>query len=230
VWDLRYTRPPADQYDYTISAVAGEDAPLEPRGPLALPGRYTVRLTVDGASQEQPLVVSMDPRVSADPTVLSDTHALQRDVVAAMSASYDALVKVRGLRKSIAESREKAAAGGAALKSLDDADARARHIESGDGQAGGRRRAGGGLAGANGGLAAILNALDGADAPPTSPQRAAAQRLRGEVDALVAEWRELEAALPKLNGRLRAAGAPEVRADAAPSDGDSDSRSGVEIE
>ena len=133
VWDLRYPRPPADQYEYTISAVAGEDAPLEPRGPLALPGRYTVRLTVDGASQEQPLVVSMDPRVSADPTVLSDTLALQRDVVAAMRASYDALVKVRGVRKSIAEAREKAAAGGgAALKSLEEADARAKHIESGE--------------------------------------------------------------------------------------------------
>jgi len=231
VWDLRYTRPPADQYDYTISAVAGEDAPLEPRGPLVLPGGYKVRLTVDGASQEQPLVVSMDPRVSVAPAVLSETQALQREVVAAMRASYDALVKVRGLRKSIAEAREKAAAGGgAALKSLDDADARARHIESGDGQAGGRRRAGGGLAGANGGLAAILTALDGADAPPTAPQRAAAQRLRGEVDALVAEWRELETTIPKLNVRLRAAGVPEVRAVAAPPDGDSDSRSGVEIE
>jgi len=179
----------------------------------------------------KPLAVSMDPRVSVAPAVLSDTHTLQRDVVAAMRASYDTLVKVRGLRKSIAEAREKAAAGGgAALKSLDDADARARHVESGDGQAGGRRRAGGGLAGANGGLAAILTALDGADAPPTAPQRAAAQRLRGEVDALVAEWRELETTIPKLNVRLRAAGVPEVQAVAAPPDGDSDSRSGVEIE
>jgi hypothetical protein len=217
VWDLRYPRPAAEQYEYMISAVAGQDAPVAPRGPLALPGRYTVRLTVDGATQEQPLELTMDPRSKVDAAVLADTLALQRDVSAAMGASYDALVEVRAVRKSIAASKEKAGSRG-----LADADAKAKTIESGDAQAGGGRRrgGGGGLAGANARLAGILNALDGADAPPTAAQREAAGRLRQEIDALVAEWRALKPTLPK--------DLAQTRPDAFASD--PSSRSGIEIE
>ena len=221
VWDLRYPRPAAEQYEFTISALPREDAPIVPRGPLALPGRYTVRLTVDGAAQEQPLVLAMDPRVTVDASVLADTLAVQRDVAAAMNASYDALAKVRGLRKAIVAARAKAGAGGPQAKALEDADERAKKLESGGVPGGGRRRGGGGgLAGANARLGGILNALDGADAPPTAAQREAAGRLRQEVDALVAQWKELEASAPK--------GLAAVRLE--PAEAESDSGSGVEIE
>jgi len=36
-----------------------KDTPREPRGPWVPPGSYTVRLVVDGRSQEQPLQVRM---------------------------------------------------------------------------------------------------------------------------------------------------------------------------
>lgn len=62
VWDLHYERPAGVRLRYPISAIAGY-TPAEPRGPMALPGEYTVRLTVDGTSYSEHLRVKMDPRV-----------------------------------------------------------------------------------------------------------------------------------------------------------------------
>ena len=64
VWDLRYPAPRGAERTLSIAAVTGNTA-IEPRGPFVAPGKYRVRLTVDGARQEQDLDVRMDPRVSA---------------------------------------------------------------------------------------------------------------------------------------------------------------------
>jgi hypothetical protein len=62
VWDLRYTAPPTIRHDYPISALY-EDTPGEPQGPLAVPGKYEVRLTVDGHLFKRKLGRRLDPRV-----------------------------------------------------------------------------------------------------------------------------------------------------------------------
>ncbi|MEO7145423.1 MAG: glycoside hydrolase, partial [Bryobacteraceae bacterium] len=62
VWDLHYTAPPALRHEYPIAAIY-RNTPREPRGPIALPGSYTVKLTVNGKAYTAPLVVKMDPRV-----------------------------------------------------------------------------------------------------------------------------------------------------------------------
>ncbi len=59
-WDLHYPPPKTDRFEYPIAAVAGGTT-LEPKGPWVLPGTYSVRLTVDGATTTQQLVVVMDP-------------------------------------------------------------------------------------------------------------------------------------------------------------------------
>ncbi|MFN7999670.1 MAG: hypothetical protein U0X75_01495 [Acidobacteriota bacterium] len=41
-------------------------------GPLALPGKYTVRLSGDGWSQTQPLEVTLDPRLAKDGVTVAD--------------------------------------------------------------------------------------------------------------------------------------------------------------
>ncbi|HLG95434.1 MAG TPA: YCF48-related protein [Bryobacteraceae bacterium] len=62
VWDLRYTPPDALRHDLPIAAI-WHNTPRGPRGPIALPGQYSVRLTVNGKSYTQPLTIRMDPRV-----------------------------------------------------------------------------------------------------------------------------------------------------------------------
>ena len=84
VWDLHYPTPPAAAFDYPISAVY-RDTPPEPQGPLALPGRYTVRLTVDGKVYTRPLVVKMDPRV----TSTNEDLVAQSDLAHAIAAAID---------------------------------------------------------------------------------------------------------------------------------------------
>jgi hypothetical protein len=63
----------------------------EPRGSWVPPGRYTVRLTVDGACYEQPLVVRMDPRVKTTPAALARMYAASRGLDSALSQTADAL-------------------------------------------------------------------------------------------------------------------------------------------
>jgi len=59
VWDLRYTPAPGPPR-FPGAAFFGFGG----ASPAALPGDYTVKLTVDGQSYTQPLVVRMDPRIS----------------------------------------------------------------------------------------------------------------------------------------------------------------------
>ncbi|MEZ4896016.1 MAG: glycoside hydrolase [Saprospiraceae bacterium] len=63
VWDIHHSPPPGVQRGYTIAAVY-HNTPSSPPGPWAAPGNYTIRLTVDGQSMEQPIEVVLDPRVS----------------------------------------------------------------------------------------------------------------------------------------------------------------------
>ena len=155
VWDLRYPRPKAERYDYMISAVAGENTPAEPRGPLALPGRYSVRLTVDGAVEEQPLALVMDPRVNVEAKALEAQHALQRKLAAAMEESFAAMEKAAKPDRKTA------------------------------------------LGAVNERLATILNALDAADAAPTSVQTEAYTRARADLDRLLAGKAALDSELPE---------------------------------
>ena len=69
LWDMHFSSVPNRRRGYTMAAVE-HDTPTESPGPWALPGRYTVRLTVDGQSQVQPLTLAMDPRVKASAAAL----------------------------------------------------------------------------------------------------------------------------------------------------------------
>lgn len=63
VWNLRYARPRAIEYEYSIAAVFGEDTPTNAEGSFVLPGTYTVTLSAAGATRQAALSVRMDPRV-----------------------------------------------------------------------------------------------------------------------------------------------------------------------
>jgi photosystem II stability/assembly factor-like uncharacterized protein len=63
VWDLRYANPRGSDRQFAISAIY-KNTPSGPTGPFVHPGKYKVKLTVDGTVQEQEIIIRMDPRVS----------------------------------------------------------------------------------------------------------------------------------------------------------------------
>lgn len=113
-WDLRYPPPPAIRVDYseTMGAVPG-DTPFTPEGPLVLPGKYTVKLIVDGASYTQPVVVKEDPRIGDSPEVMEGMKkqlALAHDIVAVLAASKAAYEQGKAVEATLAHTGELAKA------------------------------------------------------------------------------------------------------------------------
>jgi photosystem II stability/assembly factor-like uncharacterized protein len=109
VWDLHHPPPPAAKFTYPISAIYA-NTPREPRGPWAVPGTYTVRLTVDGRTFTQPLVLKMDPRAKTPAEGLQAQFDRSKDVTADMARTLEALRVVRteqGQAKSMTPARIK---------------------------------------------------------------------------------------------------------------------------
>ena len=73
-WDLHYARLSAE-CALPISATP-YNTKCEPEGPWVMPGTYTARLTVDGATQSQTFTVRMDPRVKTTMPALKQQHDL----------------------------------------------------------------------------------------------------------------------------------------------------------
>ncbi len=175
VWDLRHPRPKALSFSYPISAIPGQTVP-EPLGPFVAPGRYTVRLTVDGTVLTQPLVVRMDPRVRTTPAGIQAQHALALRLYTGINAAADGIARGRELRAAAQQ-----AGNSVRVQALDAV------------IGGGARRFGGGggtnLTAVSGSLTQLLDAVDGADYAPTTQVRAAATATLRSLDSLLAQLR-----------------------------------------
>ena len=97
VWDLRYPRPSALHYHYSIAAIWKDGTPLQPEGPLVLPGRYTVTLQVNGKKYTRPLIVKMDPRVHVSKNDLVKQLYLARQIDTLLNKSVTVYKTIHGL-------------------------------------------------------------------------------------------------------------------------------------
>ncbi|HEV2595594.1 MAG TPA: glycosyl hydrolase, partial [Sphingomicrobium sp.] len=72
------------------------------RGPLALPGQYQVRLTVDGQAQVVPVEIRLDPRVKGVTQAdLQKRFALATEIEAKVSQANETVLLIRGIRTQI---------------------------------------------------------------------------------------------------------------------------------
>jgi hypothetical protein len=220
IWDLRYSPPQSTTRSYPISAVP-HATPQQPQGPLALPGTYRVRLTVEGRQLEASLIVKPDPRVAVSREALADqlrlaTHLAEllgessRTVLAAQSqeAQLKALAPsgaaadaVRAYQARLAEllgSQEKAA-DQKQEKPQPPAQAPPPNLKEVQEH-----------------LSGLYTELGRADAAPTPAQRSASEGEQRALAGLLNRWRTLQAELPALNRRLREAKLPALRTDLAP--------------
>jgi photosystem II stability/assembly factor-like uncharacterized protein len=105
-WDLRYDDPPGYNPDINnqMNSAPGQVTPA-PHGPLALPGTYTVKLLVDGATYTQTLVLHNDPRIGESAPVMSALRAQNKLAMSAwqgMKDGYTANEEVARLRAQLA--------------------------------------------------------------------------------------------------------------------------------
>jgi hypothetical protein len=117
-WDLRYepprlvamrTTPPENPHIWEEPRFRGQDTRpvthwgLDPAevGPLATPGRYTVKLTVDGQSSSQPLEILRDPRVPTSVADLDLSVKLQLRLRDDISAAADMINSIEIMRKQL---------------------------------------------------------------------------------------------------------------------------------
>ncbi|HUO19980.1 MAG TPA: hypothetical protein VMU44_09430 [Steroidobacteraceae bacterium] len=213
VWNLRYAAPLATEHGYPISAVP-HATPRLPEGPLALPGAYTVRLTVDGRSLEQPLQLKPDPRVQLPAGALEAQWRLATELAGLLTDSSRALLAARS---QIAQLKALKATGPVAqplgayqarLTALLEAREEAGAVSQGAARAL--------LPDVQGHINGLYAELLRGDAPPTAAQLAAAASAREALTGLMADWRRLQDDLPGLNRQLKAAGLAPLRTDLAP--------------
>jgi len=205
VWDLRYPPPPTLHPAASMDAVYGEDTPLEPEGPLVLPGLYQLKLTAGGRTATAALRVEADPRAAVPAAALAGQLALARRIDAALAASWRAVQEVRELRRRLEQlaggrDRELAAAIAALRDKVDRLAGRETDFDE-------TPEKEPGLATIHRGLAALAVSVGAGDAAPTAQAAAAFAAWRDLLDRRLAAWAGLRAAdVPALNRRLAAHG------------------------
>jgi photosystem II stability/assembly factor-like uncharacterized protein len=194
VWDLRYERPQALRYGYSIAAAFGEDAIMVPQGPLANPGIYQVKLTVDGRSYTAPLELKMDPRVTVSPLALTQQKSLEMMIIGDMNRSYSAVQQVNNLRSQLKELQTKLNSDPTAKPFLDAVIAISK--KAGELVAVEQTYPPVGIVSAaslNGALGSLLQQVESADAAPTTQARIAITTYRDLLDQQLAKWEALKA-------------------------------------
>ncbi len=94
-WDLRYEDP------VTVPGTFYE-ADIPPKGAMALPGTYQVRLTVAVRSQTAPLELRLDPRIQISRADLEKQFELERQISRRLTSLHNAVNEIRDLRAQIA--------------------------------------------------------------------------------------------------------------------------------
>ncbi|MDQ3818152.1 MAG: hypothetical protein M3362_10720 [Acidobacteriota bacterium] len=115
VWNLRFPYPLAlnynfrgrhiDYIEYTLpdNSVPGKTPRHQPPGPLVVPGKYEVVLTVNGKQYRQPLVVKLDPRVHVTQSDLDAQLSLAIKISQWMRMTYDAYNEIAEVRAALAD-------------------------------------------------------------------------------------------------------------------------------
>jgi len=101
-WDLRYDPPPAFAHSFVFNGNPGS-TPATPEGPMAMPGVYRIRLSVDGQQYTQTVTLRADPRSHVSWTALAAQHALLMRLYAGLAATWTDFRTVTALRSAIAK-------------------------------------------------------------------------------------------------------------------------------
>ena len=206
LWDMHYTPVPDVEPVFPIAATY-RNTPPTATSPWVAPGNYTVVLSVDGQTFNQPLTVQMDPRVKASVADLQEQFDLSwqlyqlRLKLAPIGKKFDDITEQLTKLKARAAERPdvtgKLEAFVQTLAKFGPPHARPGAppslfmLESVEG---------------------LFNDVQGVDAVPTAAVKAAVADLQTKLGPLVDAWNELLGSnLRSLNEQLKQAGFQEIK-------------------
>ena len=145
-WNLRLagprlialrTTPPEDPHIWDEPRFAGQDTrPVthwgieqSAQGPIAAPGDYTVKMTVDGASFTKPLHIGVPPESHGTEADLKASARLQIKVRDDISSVSDMANQLEWMRKQIEDQKKTEHDKTAILKAMDDIDKKMKAVE-----------------------------------------------------------------------------------------------------
>jgi photosystem II stability/assembly factor-like uncharacterized protein len=184
------------------SSVDEDSDDRNPRGPKAVPGTYTVRLTVDGKPQTQLLKVAMDPRSPATAETLQQQLQLGRQMLAESLEARRALAEIASVQKQLSDIEQKLDEQKVDLKpALAEAQSEIAKIVSNKERP---HTQPAGLQDAYTELASALRVVEGGDRAVPSQAIAVYQESSPEVKTGIAKWTTFkQKKLPELNQKLR---------------------------
>ena len=199
VWDLRWGN--------SGGPIGDEDAAFRnPAGPKAVPGRYTVRLTVDGHTQTQPLQIVVDPRSAATAAVLQEQLRLGNQIFGETLAARRALAEMTAIKKQISDLLDRHNSS-EAKTALEQAQSELSLILNGDPAQPQRL----GLEPAYKNLAAALRVVERGDRATPSQAIAVYSESSAIVKARISEWTTYKnKKLPELNQKLKRSSLPAI--------------------
>ena len=202
VWNLRYARPSAISYEYSMQAVFGEDTPTAVDGPFVLPGIYRVVLSAGGRHYRATLVVRLDPRVHESMANLAALLSFSQTADGALGrikTLYDAEHPVHQRLTALAA---RIAAGKAPGQFAERVKRLAKAI-SGEGPDGMRTL--------NKRVSALEADAESADMAPTAAEERVLAGSIARLDAAAGRWRQSAAQIERLSKELRRAGLAGIR-------------------
>ena len=208
VWNLHYALPKALTGDGMYRFMNGD-------GLWALPGRYTVKLTVGGHTYSQPLEIKEDPRIEISPEALQQQFDLGRAIERERLNIAEQSAQAGTLRAQLINARAKAS--GILRREIEDLITRIDAIAGVKPEENPANSVGlpttdfVSLLYLQGAYANLGASVESADAAPSSGKRQTLAKYQMMLESALSKWRSLKAAdLPRLNGELKSAGLAQL--------------------
>jgi photosystem II stability/assembly factor-like uncharacterized protein len=202
IWDLHYSLPEGLRRSYFLTA-----------GPWVVPGNYSVKLTANGKSNTQSLVVKPDPRSKATPEALQRQFALASQLSESLGRVSAALKQANDLQKQIEERKKDAASKTEILSALEDLKQKAEVAAEPDGDADFMlfglalpEKEHEPLPSVQAALTGLFAILESADVAPSSDVTTAAEKWEAASRDGLSRWKNvIEKALAAANSKLQKA-------------------------
>jgi len=212
VWDLRYPDPEqllytyygvhVNYFEYTLAdhAIPHNTPWHEPQGPMVVPGRYEVRLTVGSQEFRRPMVVKLDPRLKVTTPELQQQLELAQKLAASMAATYEAYNQAAQMQAELADrvaQLQKVSNSSDALSAAQTAEGKARGLTDASGPPAG-------LGPMNRDLTRLMIAVDQADTAPASALLETFAGMCAETHEALDRWNDLRKEVGQVNALLAA--------------------------